>query len=160
MDAQAEITRDVRIEAARLKLELDKKLHRPTSQLAQRLAAEKTVTSGARANSPTNPNTSFPTQIQVQRSAPTAQGFFTTRRSYDVNPSITADIAAGEQTKEFFKCRHDRREVSLAHCGPVVVVHQRIDRPVFSVLGSYHLDPYGIEFRYLSLHSIVVPRVG
>ncbi|SKE08555.1 Uncharacterised protein [Mycobacteroides abscessus subsp. abscessus] len=42
MDAQAEITRDVRIEAARLKLELDKKLHRPTSQLAQRLAAEKT----------------------------------------------------------------------------------------------------------------------
>lgn len=42
MDARAEIARDVRIEAARLKLELDKKLHRPTSQLAQRLAAEKT----------------------------------------------------------------------------------------------------------------------
>ncbi|CPS13936.1 hypothetical protein [Mycobacteroides abscessus] len=42
MDARAEITRDVRIEAARLKLELDKKLHRPTSHLAQRLAAEKT----------------------------------------------------------------------------------------------------------------------
>ncbi|GLE59027.1 hypothetical protein NJBCHELONAE_43380 [Mycobacteroides chelonae] len=41
-DAQTETTRDVRIEAARLKLELDKKLHRPTSELAQRLAAEKT----------------------------------------------------------------------------------------------------------------------
>ncbi|AHB79209.1 hypothetical protein [Mycobacteroides abscessus] len=41
-DAQADITRDVRIEAARLKLELDKKLHRDPSPLAERLAAEKT----------------------------------------------------------------------------------------------------------------------
>lgn len=57
MDARAEITRDVRIEAARLKLELDKKLHRPTSKLARRLAAEKTSDGRrARADSPDTEN--------------------------------------------------------------------------------------------------------
>src|ERR1017187_9065339 len=78
-------------------------------------------------------------QIQVVRATTAAQAFFVPRLADDVDPRTAVRVAAGEEIEELPAGIQDRGEVSLAHGGPVVVMHKFVDRPVLAFFGGDHL---------------------